>query len=235
MTSGFRSTVFFAIAVVVLCGSAIKLQMAKQSGSLTMIKKAVPLLKPLHELDRRCIAPFEFAADRQLPAETVHELGTREYVDWVVQRDYEGENYRFQLSVTYYTGVQDQLPHVPEECYNEGAFSIQDDDTEEIEMPKFGRSVDLRIQSYNPPHPTGAMTFVYYSICVNGDFYVRREFAKNRMVSPKEKYLYYSKVEVSFEGRPGSSLEVKRRLAIELYDLVLVELRKSHWPPIPAE
>ena len=200
-----------------------------------MIKKAIPLLKPLHEMDRASIAPFEVKADRQLPAETVQELGTKEYVDWVVQRTYRGETYTFQLSVTYYTGVQDQLPHVPEECYNGGAFTIRDDDSSDIEMPKFGRTIPIRAQSYDPPRPTGKQTFVYYSICVNGDFYTRREFAKNRMVSPHEKYLYYSKVEVSFECRPGPSLDVRRQLAIELYDMLLVELKKSHWPPLPAE
>lgn len=235
MTIGARSTVLFVIAVIVLGGSAVRLEIAKRNGSLTMIKQALPILRPLHELDRESIAPFDVKSDRQLPAETVEELGTKEYVDWFVQRTYRGETYDFQLSVTYYTGVQDQLPHVPEECYIGGAFSIRKDDSEDIEMPKFGRTIPIRIQSYDPPRPTGTMTYVYYSLCVNGDFYVRREFAKNRMVSPSEKYLYYSKVEVSYESRPDSSLDVKRQLAVELYDMLLVEMRKSHWPPMPAE
>ncbi len=235
MATHVRSTLFFALAVVVLAGSAIRLEYAKQTGSLTMIKKAIENRVPMHDLDRDSILPFEMKMDRQLPPETVAELGTEDYVDWLVQRTYKGDTYEFQLSVTYYTGIQDQLPHVPEECYIQGAFSLNSDEREDANMPRFGQEIPIRIQAFDPPKPTGTLTYVIYSLCVNGDFYVRREWARNRMADPSEKYLYYCKVDVSFDGRPGPSFDTKRQLALELYDLLLVELRKSHWPPMPAD
>lgn len=233
---GRQSTLRYALAVLVLGGSAVAMQVARSQGAFQLLKRPLPIRKPLEDANRACVQPFQVVSAQRLPPETVEELGTAEYLDWVLQAP--GGMAKWQathLSVTYYTGVQDQVPHVPEECYYQGAFTQDTDRTFDVDMNKLGRRVTIRRLSFYPPRRTTDRVYVYYTICVNGDFYGERERVRLRLSDPRESHLYYSKVELVLDGVSESDLAAADRQAFDLLDGVLVELVRSHWPKAGAE
>jgi hypothetical protein len=220
------------MAVFVLGSGAGFIQEAKSRGWLLLIKKPLPIRKPLRDLDRQCTLPFRLKVSQRFPAEIEAELGTKEYVNWVldlprVRKVWSGD---VILSVTYYTGKQDQVPHVSEECLVQQAFSPSGDDTLDMEMTRLGRVLPIRRLSFYPPRQVGTKTYVYYSICVNNDFYPGRQGARLRMANMGDTHLYYSKMEVSFGGVTDDDLSLVDQYAQELLDGTLTELMRSHWP-----
>jgi hypothetical protein len=160
------------------------------------------------------------------------ELGTEEYISWVldlpgVHKAWSGEAI---FSVTYYTGKQDQVPHVSEECLAQQAFSPSGDDTLEMNMARLGRVLPVRRLSFYPPRQVGAETYFYYLICVNGDYFTGRQGARVRMAKMSDSHLYYSKVDISFEGVVEEKLSLVDQYAQELLDSTITELVLSHWP-----
>jgi hypothetical protein len=235
MTAEARSRFHYVLAVAILAASGVLLQTAKGRGVLQLIKKPLPIRKALEDMDRGCLEPFSVLVSQRLPAEMVEELGTTEYIDWLLQAPRGGLGLRAaHLSVTYYTEVQDQVPHVPEECLYQAAFTPDGDDTLQADMRRLGRKISIRRLAFDPPHPTGEKTYVYYTICVNGDFYTDRQRVRVRMADPRESHLYYSKVELTFEALDPRSLVQADQQAFEVLDKVLAELAKSHWPQAGA-
>ncbi len=55
------------------------------------------------------------------------------------------------------------------------------------------------------------------------------------MGSPLDTHLYYSKVEIGFQNVESKDLASLDRRAKALFELVIIELEKSHWPKIGAE
>jgi hypothetical protein len=230
--TGFR----YALAVLILGGSAMAMQAAKSRGVFRLVKLPLPVRKALEDADRACVRPFTVQASRRLPPETVEELGTSEYLDWVLQGSAGAVKWQTaELTVTYYTGVQDQVPHVPEECFYQGAFTPDTDRTIEADMERLGRQLSIRrLSFYPPPGRSGGKVYVYYTICVNGDFYSERNRVRLRMGDPRESHMYYSKVELVLDGVSDNQVQEADRQAFELLDGVLVELVGSHWPKIEA-
>ena len=224
-----RATLHYLLAVIVLATAAVMLQVA----NLQLIKKPLPIHKPLEDLNRACVQPFEVLGSTRLPPETIQELGTNEYVNWTLRTPHQRAPWKAtQILVTYYTGVQDQVPHVPEECLTMGAFVLDTDDTLEMDMTRLGRKVSVRRLSFYPPPAQRAAgkAYVYYTICINGDFYPGRQGARMRMANPHESHLYYSKVELSFDGMSDADAAAADKQACSLLDGVLTELVNSHWP-----
>ncbi len=231
MSAPRRSNVLYALAVAVLACSAAFIQHAKHSGWLQLIKKPLPLRVGLEEMDRGCVRPYGVAHSSRLPQEAVEELGTKQYLDWLLQRSDGRPCFReAALLITYYTGVQDQLPHVPEECYYQGAFTQDTNDVLAFDLKELGRGVAVRRLSFYPPRGVGKKRYVYYTICVNGDFYCRRDAVRLRMGDFREKHLYYSKVEIALDGVPATALPEADEVVAGLLDQVLVELVRAHWP-----
>jgi hypothetical protein len=233
-----RDTINYLLAVVVLAGAAASLQAARNRGALQLIKKALPIRKPLDDLDRACVQPYEVLGSPRLSPEILGDLGTNEYVTWSLRAGGERVPWKAtQMFVTYYTGVQDQVPHVPEECMTQGAFSLETDETFEMDMARLRRKISVRRLSFYPPpaQQTTGKVYVYYTICINGDFYPGRERARLRMADPHESHLYYSKVELSFDGLGEADVPTADQQASHLLDGVLTELVKSHWPKAGSE
>lgn len=231
MPSQPRLTLHYVLAVLLLAGAGTVLQVARNRGALQLIKQASPIRKPIQDLDRSCVLPSKVQASRRLASETVEELGTEEYIDWALDTSPARVPWKSaNLSVTYYTGVQDQVPHVPEECMHQAAYLFDSEATLEADMKELGRRVDIHRLSFYPPRRTGEKTYVYYTICVNGDFYTDRQRVRLRMGDPRESHLYYSKVELTIEGLNEDNLAVADQRAFSILDRVLVELVKSHWP-----
>lgn len=237
MASRLRSRVHFGLAVFVLAAGAIGMNVAKARRFLTVLKKPLPIRKPLKDLDREALGSFEVLSVRKLGADIVQELGTEEYINWVLvdSKLKRQAPSTVSLSITYYTDVLDQLPHVPEECYFQGAFSPDGDETLMLKMDRLGQEIPVRRLSFFPPREFVKKIYVYYTLRVNEKFYTNRELVRLRMGSPLDTHLYYSKVEVGFRNVETKNLDRLDRRAKELLEMTIIELEKSHWPPKGTE
>jgi len=233
-----RGRIQFGLAFLILASSAGLMQVAKSQGWLQLIKGPLPIRKPLAQFDREALGRYRVVSVDRLKPEIVEELGTEEYLEWMVRhrgsRDTEWLT-GIGLSVSYYTGKQDQIPHVPEECYVQGAFTIVGDETVEGALDGLGRTIPIRRLKFAPPKPTGMNTYVYYTICVNGDYYAGRTWARARMADSSESHLYYAKIQVAFRGGSDDVLGEMDEKACELLDLMLAELVERHFPPQGSE
>ena len=77
----------FGLAVAVLFPSALGLYVAQRMGWVILVKKALPIRKPLVDFDREVFAPLslKFVSSGRLSAEMVAELGTEEYINWILE------------------------------------------------------------------------------------------------------------------------------------------------------
>lgn len=235
--AGPRQMVLFFLAVILLGGSALGLQAAKEVLQLQLIKKPIPLRKPLDDFDRSYLSPYKLVRVQKLSPEVVVELGTEEYLNWVLHDESsDGKPGSVaSLSVTYYTGVQDQVPHVPEECMYQANYIPTGDFSFEITVPWQEQNVPLRRLLFKPPpsamvRGTTNDLAIYYTIAVNGAFETSRNMVRTHMLDWRDSHLYYSKVELTFQCVPGSANGALDDEAGRLMGMVLTELVKSHWP-----
>ena len=239
MTGGtFFRTDRFMPALAILAVSAVFMFAAKRAGWLILIKKPLPIRRPLIDFDRDRLLPYRVVSAQSLPEDVVYELGTEEYLYWSLKREdaaIPAARDAF-LAVTYYTGVQDQVPHVPEECLNVAGFAIQSNDVLAFGVVAGDRSVPVRRQLFTPPAAgpmpgTGGKRLVYYTFGVNGEFRADRNSVRRKMLVADETHLYYSKVELMFTGVRDGSVGEFDPVASALMRAVLEELIESHWPP----
>lgn len=238
MNSGnVRQNVHFLIAVGVLAGSAIAIHAGKRAGWLQLIKGRAPIRRPLDDFVRSRLRPYKVVAAQKLRPEIVEELGTHEYINWTLRNDQAPlpAARLLSLSVTYYTGVQDQVPHVPEECLNVATYSLTQDDTVTIAAPALHEAASVRRLQFTPPpsemvRGASGMTVVYYTFSVNGQFKSSRLGVRNKMLDWRDKRLYYSKVELTYYGVKESDLPALDAAVEPLMGSVLGELVESHWP-----
>ena len=231
MTRVTRSRVHFFLAAIVLCGAAAGMQRASNSGSLKIIKKALPIRKPLTDFDRSVLSPVDVMGAQRLKPELEEELGTKEYVDWsMAWPGSRGDRMRMGLSLTFYTGLQDQVPHVPEECMYQGGMQQAEDTTLTLPMPGLGAPHNLRRLIFYPRDGIGDMTYIYYTIRVNDEFYTDRNRVRVRMADFRDTHLYYSKVELAIPAPSDADRTELDTRAAYVMDKLLTELVRSHWP-----
>jgi hypothetical protein len=225
---------YYLLAVVVLAVSAAGMQTARSLGWLTDIKKPLQIRNPLSDLNRDCLAPMKFVSAGKLDEEMEIELGTTEYINWLLESPARTKLWRDPIffSVTYYTGKQDPVPHVPEECMWQAGLSPYPagDGNLELTPRESGEAVHVRRVAFFPRASDGTKLYDYYTIRVNGNFFSGRESARPYLSVPWETHLYYSKVEVMFQGVRDENLEQVDKAALALLGPVVDELLKSHYP-----
>lgn len=228
----------YALAVVVLAASAVGMQVARSTGLLVVVKKPLPIRQPLRDFHRDRLAPWKFLSAGQLDEEMEIELGTAEYLNWSLESPAPSRVWRdpVSLSVAYYTGKQDQVPHVPEECLWQGGLSPAGGDaTLEIKLSpagagEAGEVIHVRRVAFYPRVPDGTKLYDYYTIRVNSRFFTSRNAARPYLAIPGETHLYYSKTEVMFQGVRDENLGQVDQAALELLRKTIDELLKSHYP-----
>ena len=237
-----RDWMLYILAVTVLGAGAAGLQEAQDRHWLVTIKKPLPIQKLLMDMDLHCLGPFVFKSSDRLDSETENALGTKEYINWKLDLPGDQKVWRGPalFSVSYYTGKLDQLPHVPEECLWQGGLSpAGDDDTIDLAVPGHVTPVPLRRLSFYAHREEGAKVlvsdgtkiYVYYTICVNGEYFANRDWARTKMTTPSESHMYYSKVDAMFEGVAAKDLAKLDEKAKGLLGGVIAELIRSHYPP----
>ncbi len=228
------SRVYYILAVVLLAGSAAAMQVI----DFQVIKKPLPLQKPLIDFDRDSLKPLVRVDANILSKDVVAELGTEEYIEWSLSdpRVKDSSKAKVSLFLTYYTNVQDQVPHVPEECYYQGGMIKTDDEAQSWTLSALpGEEIAVRRLGFARRDRPDANSLVYYTINVNGMFFADRQDARFKLKSFNETHLYYSKVEIAFQGYSKDDLEVLDERARELMDITVKELFDEHWPPRGTE
>ncbi|MCK6456788.1 MAG: exosortase-associated EpsI family protein [Phycisphaerae bacterium] len=228
----------FIAALLVILAAGAGLRYAKATGSLQILKRPAPLLKQLSDLSPDVLAPYILRDSARLPEETEQELGTKAYIQWTLenpQAPEESWERRLNVFATYYTGNPDQVPHVPEECYQQGAFGILTDDYMEFKLGAIRGDVPIRRLAFRPPSTRAAGVCVYYTFAVNGDFYAHRNAVRLRMADPRERYLYYCKIELAFFRQKGAGTTPEMdRAAERIMGQLLPELIRNHLPDTAA-
>lgn len=224
----------FCVCAGVLAAAAGFMTLAKQRSWLRVLKLAAPLQRSFETLQPP--GGYTFRLEPRLSDEIESELGTADYAVWTVDEQ-SGDgvefNGRTQLFLTYYTGKPDQVPHVPEECYAQGGRTQCFDEI--MELRAGDQTYPVRRQAFKDSgRAQGAV--VYYMFAVNGDYLVTRDQVRRRMLNLTERYLYYSKVELSFivpraEAPPFEKLDAA---AGRVFDWLVPLLAKDYWPDVKA-
>jgi hypothetical protein len=229
----------FLITAAVLLSAAVGLQATAKFLDWQFRKQPIPLKKSLKLMDRDALGPYRFVRALSLEPEEEQGLGTSEYIQWVLEDtsvDEDSPVRAVRLFITYYTGLPDQVPHVPDVCFLGGGYKTLQGATERFEVP------ELEELGYDPIVPYRAMTFeksgllrairptVVYTFGVNGKLAGERFAVRKAMSSLFDRYAYFSKVEVTF----GHKELPERAAAIEAGQralaTVLPVLIRDHWP-----
>jgi hypothetical protein len=135
--------------------------------------------------------------------------------------------------VTYYTGATDQVPHVPDVCYVGGGNDLLSSSNTTIPIPGIGLPDDklpireLLFQNPNALVPT--VQPVVYFFAVNGHFENQRDGVRLSLASPRLKYAYFSKVELTFDGDTLPDKDEALKLSVKFLGKALPILMKEHW------
>ncbi len=229
----------FLVCVALLATAAVMAGPLARHWKQVFIKEPIPLRKPLHELRRTGFGPFRFVKDEQFPASVVAALGTDMYVSRLLEdtRQPASSPLRFaNLSVTYYTGGTNLVPHTPDVCMAGAGYTQKDAGYETLTVSSLApEAADVPVRwvtfvksaVFNRAEPT-----VIYTFHCNGAFTASRTGVRQRTTNPIDRYAYFSKVEVSFTGAQGETPGRKETLeaARSLFEYVLPVLAREHWP-----
>ncbi len=164
---------------------------------------------------------------------------------WYVSRTYidrqktSAQRYRrWQLDVTYYTGVLSKVPHVPEACLKAGGMVLSEQGNVQFDVPNapgpWGTDpVTCQFVQYsNPKSEYDRRQIQYYVFSLNGSPEPLWEMVRLKMLSPFGKYVYFAKIQFS-PGNVIKDLDEAQRATEEFVKYMLPEVLKSL--PMPAD
>lgn len=214
MWNGWARPRFLAcIAVMLVAG--FSLYVLPKMFDLTPHKLSLPLRQPLDRLDKALLAP-EYGLHASQPdpfsGETIETLGTDQYLSWNLVcrgRDRSDAAYLSNVVVTYYTGQPDMVPHVPQECMQATGFQLEHEWTDTIQVTGVGAPGDqikIKVCEFSPAQggaDRSSWRRVLYLFYCNGRFETERLGVQIAQANFKDKYAYYSKIELNFFGESG--------------------------------
>ena len=233
----------FVLCVLVLAAAGLGQAALVQWLDIATRKEAIPLRKPLGAMDKARLGDYQYEGKISLSAAVEDALGTDQYLEWSltdtsVKRRTDPRRY-VHLSVTYYTGGPNLVPHTPDLCRVGGGYQPkQAHENRVIDVPSFGEGhgeVPIRVCTFvktaifNRDEPT-----VIYTFHTNGEFKATRTGVRHSTHRVRDRYAYFSKVEVSFGGVRCQPRNLGREesvtAATKLFDTVLPILIEEHWP-----
>ncbi len=110
-------------AALTLAGLRVGFRYAVESANAFLEKRPVPLRAQLTTIPLRLGNWRAEGEGMPLTAEVVEELGTDRYIDrWYTQDEARSGAPAMALHITYYTGLIDAVPHVPDRCLVAGGL-----------------------------------------------------------------------------------------------------------------
>lgn len=235
----------FIICAAVLAVSAMSKQTLINKMQIYLSKEPIALKASFDNMDETKLGVYKVAKKTKIQnQDIVDELGTNDYLMWELEDSSvpEGSNVRYcSLFITYYTGINDRIPHVPEECYFGAGNRVKDTldpsfvlkhasgESEEMEY----RRLVFTSQSQDV-WGSGSEFSVCYVLRVNGKYSGNRTSARNLIAKNLfGKYSYFSKVEWRFNGKYGQPTNKEISEACEkMLNVVLPVLEEDHWPDL---
>jgi hypothetical protein len=235
---------FIVCVAVLLIAAATKAIIINIYGVYT-VKKAIPLQKPLEEMDDKALTPYVLKEQSRIESrEVLESLGTEAYLQWMLE-DVEAEKNsptRFcSLFITYYTGTPDMVPHVPDECYAGGGNTPLGKKTLTADLSSIGRK-DLEFQYIRFSQVSDSLMRGDVQFSVQYFFHANGKYCKDRTetrlllgsnwFSP---YSYFCKVEWKFYGIDSFGViypeeDQTLRASSRLLEKLLPVLEDEHWP-----
>ena len=112
-----NAKIAFVALAITLAGSGVGFRFAVESVNAYLEKQPVPLRAQLTTIPLRLGNWRAQSEGAPLTAEVIEELGTDQYIDRRYTRSDVNENkLQLLLHITYYTGLIDAVPHVPDRC-----------------------------------------------------------------------------------------------------------------------
>jgi len=226
-------TPHFLVAAVILLAAAILIGPVAWSMNFQQGKAAIPLRKPLSAMDVDRLRPYRVVERITLDAPVLDALGTDQYINWRLQDTSlpPGEPlHDILLFITFDTGGQNLVPHVPDECrLGAGYQPARPHENREIRIDgELRREIPLRVCTFvkTAVFQKDEQTVVYL-FHANGDFASTREEVRMAFNDPRDHFAYFSKVEVSF---PRASREQSVEGAARLLSKLLPILVSDHLP-----
>lgn len=205
-----------------------------------LTKEPIPLVRPLDTFptDAR-MAPFTILEKIKLPEQMVETLGTKDYIcwQWADNRpNRPGTMLQSSLSffVSYDTGKQDSVPHVPDECYLGGGYLPVLSGTETLHLTGLGLpedKLDVQLRGFHSDKmPARQVRYVMYVFNINNRWISSRTDARLTL-NWADKYFFRSKVELSVMGMENAEKE-----ALQLFQNFLQKslpiLVADYWPNV---
>jgi len=228
----------FVIVVFILIVAAILVGPVAWSMNFQQAKAAIPLRKPLSAMDVERIRPYRVVERVTLDGPVIDALGTDQYIQWLLEDTSvpPGDPLRLvQLFVTYDTGGQNLVPHVPDECRLGAGYEAampHDNRDIHIESPGMNREVPLRVCTFVKTavfqHNEQTVVYLFHT---NGEFAATRDAVRILFNDPRDRFAYFSKVEISF---PKAGREESVQGATKLLGKLLPVLLSDHLPDFDA-
>ncbi len=231
-------TLHFVVASFILIGAAILVGPVAWSMNFRQAKAAIPLRKPLSAMDVDRLMPFRVVERTTLDGPVIDALGTDQYIQWRMEDTSlpSGDPlHDVQLFITYDTGGQNLVPHVPDECRLGAGYQPA--------RPHENRDVPIDAASVPQKVPMRVCTFVktavfqrdeqtvVYLFHANGEFAATRDAVRILINDPRDRFGYFSKIEISF---PRASREDNVKGAAKLLGKLLPVLVGDHLPDFDA-
>jgi len=231
----------FLICTGLLAVAVAGMSVAIAKFDMYLKKEPLPLKRPLELLDQNGLGSYKVVLKRKIEnREIVKSLGTKEYIQWVLEDTDVPANSAVRnllLFITYYD-KPDRVPHVPEECYTGGGYQKMTSDSVIFKIEKDGteRQVPgrhLTFASAKSAYLLKKHSFpVLYLFKVNGIYANSREQARvtlNKNIFGR--HSYFCKVELVF-NQSSKTPDKKRAVKAgeKLLNVILPILEKEHWP-----
>lgn len=238
LRSAFQNRGFVAcVAMLALFAGGFQLLAAVRG--FIFVKQRVDLKTPLNLLKQERLAPYKLLQPIEIQSDILNQLGTDQYVHWILQvpekPEQPGSGRFFSLFVTYYTGLPDAVPHVPEACYAGGGHKLIKQTPDEVAVTTSqGQQVVVPVQvlEFEKESQFGRNSrIVLYTFHANGQFRPDRTAVRLAIGSLTDRYAYFSKVEVGvdLDGRQFTK-EQAVALAKEFLQVAIPVLLEDHWP-----
>ena len=214
----------FTVLLVILGAGRVGFHVGKEWLDYHFAKKPVDLRWHFRTIDQDLASWESVGGDRELPAEIVETLGTELYLERLYARDGKPREGLIQLHIAYYTGMIDQVPHIPDRCMVASGFRRQaapanyplelpqvrwkvgDDGVRETTFRNSitGRDVpvhlpegDFKLRTIEFSHDDypGTVTYGGYFFIANGRVVATPEQVKALAFRRSEEYAYYCKVQ----------------------------------------
>lgn len=231
-------TPHFVVATGILAVAALLVGPVAWSMNFRQGKAPISLRKALSAMDVDRLAPYRIKERATLESSVVEALGTDQYIHWMLEDTSVPAGdalHDVQLFVTYDTGGQSRVPHVPDECrLGAGYQPARAHENREVKIETSGgpAEVPLRVCTFVKTAVFhGDEQTVVYLFDANGKLAATRDAVRHLVNDPRNRFGYFSKIEMSF---PRASREDSVKGAAKLLGKLLPVLAEDHLPDFEA-